>query len=72
MLFTISITRWPLFHNGVAAGLRMSKRASHIDNNWITFNKPKDVASANGATNANGNNANNQANQNLAVRNKMI
>jgi anaphase-promoting complex subunit 1 len=32
---------WPLFHNGVAAGLRIAPNASNIDSNWIVFNKPK-------------------------------
>ena len=40
--------RWPSFHNGVAAGLRIpfavqsDKVCSQVDSNWITFNKPKD------------------------------
>ena len=47
--------RWPSFHNGVAAGLRIPfvvqsdkigkpsmSCSSHVDSNWITFNKPKD------------------------------
>ncbi|KDR08910.1 hypothetical protein L798_00564, partial [Zootermopsis nevadensis] len=32
---------WPLFHNGVAAGLHIAPSASNIDSNWIVFNKPK-------------------------------
>ncbi|KAG8278443.1 Anaphase-promoting complex subunit 1 [Homalodisca vitripennis] len=32
---------WPLFHNGVAAGLRIAPSATNIDTAWITFNKPK-------------------------------
>ncbi|XP_075233032.1 anaphase promoting complex subunit 1 isoform X2 [Lycorma delicatula] len=32
---------WPLFHNGVAAGLRISPNASNIDSTWIVYNKPK-------------------------------
>ena len=33
---------WPLFHNGVAAGLRLSTRpeSTDIDSTWICFNKP--------------------------------
>lgn len=31
---------WPLFHNGVAAGLRISRSAT-VDSTWILFNKPK-------------------------------
>ncbi|KAL3278076.1 hypothetical protein HHI36_013420 [Cryptolaemus montrouzieri] len=32
---------WPLFHNGVANGLRIPPNASNIDNTWIIFNRPK-------------------------------
>lgn len=32
---------WPLFHNGVANGLRVTPGADNIDTAWITFNKPK-------------------------------
>lgn len=32
---------WPLFHNGVAAGLRIAPSASNIDSTWIVYNKPK-------------------------------
>lgn len=31
---------WPSFHNGVAAGLRLSLNAI-VDSTWILFNKPK-------------------------------
>jgi hypothetical protein len=32
--------RWPYFHNGVAAGLRLSAMSSEdIDSSWIMFNK---------------------------------
>lgn len=34
--------RWPSFHNGVAAGLRIPLNKCEVDSNWITFNKPKD------------------------------
>ena len=34
--------RWPSFHNGVAAGLRIPTGHGNIDSNWITFNKPKE------------------------------
>ncbi|XP_012289018.1 anaphase-promoting complex subunit 1 [Orussus abietinus] len=30
---------WPLFHNGVAAGLRIHPDASDIDSTWIVYNK---------------------------------
>ena len=37
-----NMNTWPLFHNGVAAGLRVCSRASKtIDSQWITYNKPK-------------------------------
>ncbi|XP_056632382.1 anaphase-promoting complex subunit 1 isoform X1 [Diorhabda sublineata] len=32
---------WPLFHNGVANGLRITPDAHNIDNTWIIFNKCK-------------------------------
>lgn len=32
---------WPLFHNGVANGLRITPDAHNIDNTWIIFNKSK-------------------------------
>lgn len=32
---------WPLFHNGVANGLRITPEAKSIDSTWIVFNKPK-------------------------------
>ena len=40
-----NMERWPSFHNGVAAGLRIAQEgsgASYVDSNWITFNKPKE------------------------------
>jgi anaphase-promoting complex subunit 1 len=30
---------WPLFHNGVAAGLRIHPDAANIDSTWIVYNK---------------------------------
>ena len=42
-----NMDRWPLFNNGVAAGLRISPdggAASVIDSTWITFNRPADNA----------------------------
>jgi anaphase-promoting complex subunit 1 len=38
-----NMEHWPSFHNGVAAGLRLSAEpGSHdIDSTWICFNKPK-------------------------------
>ncbi|XP_017782212.1 PREDICTED: anaphase-promoting complex subunit 1 [Nicrophorus vespilloides] len=32
---------WPLFHNGVANGLRIDPDAMNIDSTWIIFNKPR-------------------------------
>lgn len=32
---------WPLFHNGVASGLRITTESKDIDSTWITYNKPK-------------------------------
>ncbi|KAK9511917.1 hypothetical protein O3M35_000478 [Rhynocoris fuscipes] len=37
---------WPLFHNGVAAGLRISPHAKDIESTWIIFNKPKNGSDA--------------------------
>lgn len=36
-----NMQNWPLFHNGVANGLRISTDANNIDSTWIVFNKPK-------------------------------
>lgn len=35
---------WPMFHNGVAAGLRICSDTPDIDSTWITYNKPKGAA----------------------------
>ena len=40
-----NMDRWPSFHNGVAAGLRIPASQESIDSTWITFNKPKDLSS---------------------------
>lgn len=32
---------WPLFHNGVAAGLQLTSDSKNIDSAWIVYNKPK-------------------------------
>ena len=42
-----NMERWPSFHNGVAAGLKIAvgTGVSYIDSNWITFNKPKESSS---------------------------
>lgn len=36
-----NMNEWPLFHNGVAAGLKISANAPDIDSQWIIYNKPK-------------------------------
>lgn len=36
-----NMNMWPLFHNGVAAGLRIALCAPNIDSTWIVYNKPK-------------------------------
>lgn len=35
-----NMTLWPLFHNGVAAGLRVCPGTQHITSAWITHNRP--------------------------------
>ncbi|KAL1925795.1 uncharacterized protein VTP21DRAFT_678 [Calcarisporiella thermophila] len=37
---------WPDFHNGVAAGLRISSKCTEIDISWIAFNKPDELNSS--------------------------
>ncbi|KAJ8671496.1 hypothetical protein QAD02_002755 [Eretmocerus hayati] len=34
-----NLNLWPLFHNGVAAGLRVHPNAHDVDSTWIVFNK---------------------------------
>ncbi|KAF8990247.1 hypothetical protein BDQ17DRAFT_1372131 [Cyathus striatus] len=34
---------WGEFHNGVAAGLRLSPTAKGVESSWIAFNKPSDL-----------------------------
>eukprot|EP00094_Tigriopus_californicus_P004479 TCALIF_04317-PA protein Name:"Similar to Anapc1 Anaphase-promoting complex subunit 1 (Mus musculus)" AED:0.04 eAED:0.05 QI:0/0.77/0.5/0.9/0.66/0.7/10/0/1830 len=41
-----NMERWPMFHNGVAAGLAVD--TLKVDATWITFNKPHDMVSVNG------------------------
>lgn len=38
-----NMSMWPLFHNGVAAGLQITPDARDIDSTWIVYNKPKGV-----------------------------
>ncbi|CAN8007085.1 unnamed protein product [Ixodes pacificus] len=35
---------WPLFHNGVAAGLRVCPGAEEVDSSWIVYNRPRGTA----------------------------
>ncbi len=37
---------WGEFHNGVAAGLRISPSAEGVESSWISFNKPGDLSAA--------------------------
>lgn len=39
--FPANMNMWPSFHNGVAAGLRISPYAKDVDSTWIVYNKPK-------------------------------
>lgn len=36
-----NMNMWPLFHNGVAAGLQLTAESKNIDSAWIVYNKPK-------------------------------
>lgn len=36
---------WGYFHNGIAAGLTVSKTATYINGSWIAFNKPPTLTS---------------------------
>ncbi|XP_017493946.1 PREDICTED: anaphase-promoting complex subunit 1-like, partial [Rhagoletis zephyria] len=36
-----NMSLWPSFHNGVAAGLKISPQARDVDSTWIVYNKPK-------------------------------
>ncbi|XP_055370778.1 anaphase-promoting complex subunit 1 isoform X2 [Condylostylus longicornis] len=42
--FPANMNLWPSFHNGVAAGLKISPHAKDIDSTWIVYNKPKGQA----------------------------
>ncbi|XP_044177050.1 anaphase-promoting complex subunit 1-like isoform X2 [Acropora millepora] len=37
----VDMKMWPLFHNGVAAGLRIAQGISQVDSTWIVYNKPR-------------------------------
>ena len=36
--------QWGEFHNGVAAGLRISPAAKGVDSSWVAFNRPLDLS----------------------------
>lgn len=40
---TVESTHWGEFHNGVAAGLRISPSARGVESSWIAFNKPSEL-----------------------------
>ncbi|RMD41542.1 hypothetical protein DV735_g3571, partial [Chaetothyriales sp. CBS 134920] len=42
-LFTEEKLCWAFFHNGVSAGLMISKDAKGIDTSWILYNKPPEL-----------------------------
>ncbi|XP_003746380.1 anaphase-promoting complex subunit 1 [Galendromus occidentalis] len=35
----LNMTHWPLFHNGVAAGLRVARHSKNVTSSWIAFNE---------------------------------
>jgi anaphase-promoting complex subunit 1 len=37
------LQKWPCFHNGVAAGLRLPRGQSHATRTWIVYNKPQSL-----------------------------
>lgn len=41
--FTEERVSWAFFHNGVSAGLAISKHARGIDTSWILYNKPAEL-----------------------------
>lgn len=41
----LNMNMWPLFHNGVAAGLRACSSGHGIDSSWIVYNRPKSSSS---------------------------
>ncbi|XP_030854571.1 anaphase-promoting complex subunit 1 [Strongylocentrotus purpuratus] len=36
-----NMNSWPLFHNGVAAGLKITRGDNQIDSAWIVYNRPQ-------------------------------
>lgn len=39
----VECTSWGEFHNGVAAGLRISSKSKTVESSWIKFNKPSEL-----------------------------
>ncbi|CCM03331.1 uncharacterized protein FIBRA_05460 [Fibroporia radiculosa] len=39
----LECTNWGEFHNGVAAGLRISSESNAVESTWIKFNKPSEL-----------------------------
>ncbi|KZT04675.1 uncharacterized protein LAESUDRAFT_657451 [Laetiporus sulphureus 93-53] len=39
----VECTSWGEFHNGVAAGLRISAQSNAVESTWIKFNKPSEL-----------------------------
>lgn len=39
--FPANMSQWPLFHNGVAAGLHITPKNYDVDSTWIVYNKLK-------------------------------
>ncbi|XP_063958903.1 anaphase-promoting complex subunit 1-like isoform X2 [Lytechinus pictus] len=42
-----NMNAWPLFHNGVAAGLKIARGDNQIDSAWIVYNRPQTTELAN-------------------------
>lgn len=40
---TIEAREWSSFHNGVAAGLRISSKSRGVDSSWVVFNRPSEA-----------------------------
>lgn len=36
-----NMNAWPMFHNGVAAGLQITPDCKDVDSTWIVYNKPR-------------------------------
>ncbi|XP_022651610.1 anaphase-promoting complex subunit 1-like [Varroa destructor] len=53
-----NMTQWPLFHNGVAAGLRVARNAKNVTSAWIALNETYQEMNAD-TNSGNSNNSNN-------------